>query len=55
MRVTNLDQFHREPLAWPPEERNANIQNMLLKVVAVSEQSPQPGAVLPLTPSKASS
>src|SRR5260221_1414566 len=45
--VTNLDRFHQAPLVWPPEERNANIQNMLLKVVAVSEQSPQPGAVLP--------
>src|SRR5882724_6251656 len=40
--VTNLDRFHQAPLVWPPEERNANIQNMLLKVVAVSEQSPQP-------------
>src|SRR5258708_23004176 len=45
--VTNLDRFHQAPLVWPPEERNANIQNLLLKVVAVSEQSPQPGAVLP--------
>jgi pimeloyl-ACP methyl ester carboxylesterase len=45
--VTNLDRFYQAPLVWPPEERNANIQNMLLKVVAVSEQSPQPGAVLP--------
>src|SRR6266481_2364061 len=31
--VTNLDQFHQAPLVWPTEERNANIQNMLLKVV----------------------
>jgi hypothetical protein len=45
--VTNLDQFYREPLAWPPQERSAKIKNMLLKVVALSEQSPQPGAVLP--------
>jgi ABC-type transporter lipoprotein component MlaA/pimeloyl-ACP methyl ester carboxylesterase len=45
--VTNLDRFHQEPLAWPPEERSAKIKNMLLKVVALSEQSPQPGAVLP--------
>src|SRR5882724_7611695 len=45
--VTNLDQFYRGPLAWPSEERTANIENTLLKVVAVSEQSPQPGAVLP--------
>jgi ABC-type transporter lipoprotein component MlaA/pimeloyl-ACP methyl ester carboxylesterase len=45
--VTNLDRFYREPLAWPPEERSAKIKNMLLKVVALSEQSPKPGAVLP--------
>jgi len=45
--VTNLDRFYREPLAWPPEERSTNIENMFLKVVALSEQSPQPGAVLP--------
>jgi hypothetical protein len=45
--VTNLDRFYREPLLWPPEERKTNIENMLLKVVALSEQSPQPGAVLP--------
>lgn len=45
--VTNLDRFHQEPLAWPPEECSAKIKNMLLKVVALSEQSPQPGAVLP--------
>src|SRR5204862_3323948 len=41
--VTNLDRFHQAPLVGPPEERNANIHNMLLKVVAVSEQSPHPG------------
>jgi pimeloyl-ACP methyl ester carboxylesterase len=45
--VTNLDRFYREPLVWPAEERKANIANLLLKVVALSEQSPQPGSVLP--------
>ena len=45
--VTNVDRFFRAPLAWPPEERSANIQNMLRKVVALSEQSPRPGSVLP--------
>src|SRR3954469_25867833 len=45
--VTNLDQFYRGPLVWPAEERKAKIENLLLKVVALSEQSPQPGAVLP--------
>jgi len=45
--VTNLDQFYRGPLAWPAGERTANIENTLLKVVAFSAQSPEPGAVLP--------
>jgi pimeloyl-ACP methyl ester carboxylesterase len=45
--VTNLDRFYREPLVWPPGERNTNIENMFLKVAALSEQSPQAGAVLP--------
>jgi hypothetical protein len=45
--VTNLDRFYRAPLAWPAEERNANIENLLLKVVALSEHSPRPGSVLP--------
>jgi pimeloyl-ACP methyl ester carboxylesterase len=45
--ATNLDGFYQEPLTWPPEERNANIENMLLKVVAISEQSPQSGCFLP--------
>ena len=45
--VTNLDQFYRGPLAWPAAERTANIENTLLKVVALSAQSPKPDAVLP--------
>ncbi len=45
--VTNLDQFYRAPLAWPAEKRTDNIENTLLKVAALSEQSPKPGAALP--------
>ena len=45
--VTNLDQLYRAPLAWPAAERTANIENTLLKVAALSTQSPKPGAVLP--------
>jgi ABC-type transporter lipoprotein component MlaA/pimeloyl-ACP methyl ester carboxylesterase len=45
--VTNLDQFYLGPLAWPAGERTTDIENTLLKVVAMSEQPPQPGSVLP--------
>ncbi len=45
--VTNLDQFYRAPLAWPAGERTADIENTFLKVAALTEQSPKPGAVLP--------
>jgi hypothetical protein len=45
--VTNLDEFYRSPLAWPAAERTADIENTLLKVVALSEQTPRRGAVLP--------
>jgi ABC-type transporter lipoprotein component MlaA/pimeloyl-ACP methyl ester carboxylesterase len=47
--VTNVDQFYQAPLAWPAGERTANIENTLLKVVALSKQSPQPGSVLPFS------
>jgi ABC-type transporter lipoprotein component MlaA/pimeloyl-ACP methyl ester carboxylesterase len=45
--VTNVDQFYQAAMAWPVEERTANIENTLLKVVAVSEESPQQRAALP--------
>jgi ABC-type transporter lipoprotein component MlaA/pimeloyl-ACP methyl ester carboxylesterase len=45
--VTNVDQLYQAPLAWPAEERTADIENTLLKVAALSEQSPKPGAILP--------
>jgi ABC-type transporter lipoprotein component MlaA/pimeloyl-ACP methyl ester carboxylesterase len=45
--VTNLDQFYQGPMAWPAAERTADIENTFLKVVALSEQPPKPGSVLP--------
>jgi ABC-type transporter lipoprotein component MlaA/pimeloyl-ACP methyl ester carboxylesterase len=45
--VTNVDQFYDAALAWPAAERTANIENMLLKVVALSAQSPEAGSTLP--------
>ncbi len=45
--VTNVDQFYEAALAWPAAERTANIENMLLKVVALSEQSPEQRSALP--------
>lgn len=45
--ATNLDQFYFAPLAWPAGERTANIENTLLKVAALSAQSPKPGSDLP--------
>jgi len=45
--VTNLDEFYRGALAWPAAERTSRIENLLLKVVALSAQSPKPGSVLP--------
>jgi pimeloyl-ACP methyl ester carboxylesterase len=45
--VTNVDQFYDAALAWPAAERTANIENTLLKVVAVSAQSPEQRSTLP--------
>ncbi|HEX4121482.1 MAG TPA: VacJ family lipoprotein [Verrucomicrobiae bacterium] len=45
--VTNLDAFYRGPLAWPAAERTADIENTLMKVVALSEHPPKAGDVLP--------
>jgi ABC-type transporter lipoprotein component MlaA/pimeloyl-ACP methyl ester carboxylesterase len=38
--IARLDEFYNAPLAWPREERTANIENTLLKVAA-SRQNPQ--------------
>ena len=45
--VTNLDSFYQGALAWPAAERTANIENLLLKVAAVSAQAPKKGTPLP--------
>jgi ABC-type transporter lipoprotein component MlaA/pimeloyl-ACP methyl ester carboxylesterase len=45
--ATNLDQFYRAPLAWPAEERTANIENIFLKVAALATQPPAPVSSLP--------
>jgi hypothetical protein len=45
--VTNVDQLYDAALAWPAAERTANIENTLLKVVAVSAQSPEQRSALP--------
>jgi pimeloyl-ACP methyl ester carboxylesterase len=47
--VTNLDRFYQAPLAWPAEERTADIENTLLKIVALSAEPPKPGTVLPFS------
>ena len=38
--VTNLDRFYQAPMAWPAAERTADIENTLLKVVALTENPP---------------
>jgi ABC-type transporter lipoprotein component MlaA/pimeloyl-ACP methyl ester carboxylesterase len=45
--ATNLDQFYRAALAWPAEERTANIENTILKVAALVERPPARGTTLP--------
>ena len=39
--VTNVDQFYQAATAWPANERTADIENTLLKVVAVSQEPPE--------------
>jgi ABC-type transporter lipoprotein component MlaA/pimeloyl-ACP methyl ester carboxylesterase len=45
--VTKLDQYYLAPLAWPSAMRTAEMENTLLKVAALSQQDPKPGATLP--------
>jgi ABC-type transporter lipoprotein component MlaA/pimeloyl-ACP methyl ester carboxylesterase len=45
--VTNLDGFYQAPLAWPVEERQANIENIFLKVAALASQPPEDWSRLP--------
>jgi ABC-type transporter lipoprotein component MlaA/pimeloyl-ACP methyl ester carboxylesterase len=36
--VTNLDNYYQAPMAWPAAEREANIENLFIKVAAVVTQ-----------------
>jgi ABC-type transporter lipoprotein component MlaA/pimeloyl-ACP methyl ester carboxylesterase len=45
--VTNLDQYYQAPVAWPVAEREADIENLLLKVAAVVTQPKLQQAPLP--------
>ncbi|HTD65069.1 MAG TPA: VacJ family lipoprotein [Candidatus Limnocylindria bacterium] len=45
--ISRLDEFYRAPLAWPADERTANIENTFLKVAALSKSSLTPQASLP--------
>ena len=45
--ATNLDQFYRGPLSWPAPSATADIENTLLKVVALNQQHTKPGSALP--------
>jgi ABC-type transporter lipoprotein component MlaA len=45
--VSQLDKCFQAPLAWPSEERRANLENTLLKVAALSKTPPAPQSSLP--------
>ena len=45
--VTQLDEFFQAPLALPSGERTATLENTFLKVAALRNVSPTPGASLP--------
>jgi pimeloyl-ACP methyl ester carboxylesterase len=37
--ISKLDEFYQAPLAWPPAERTANIENTLRKLAALSQNA----------------
>ncbi len=45
--VAKLDGFYQAPLAWPPEQRTANIENAFLKVAAIAKTPPDGQGSLP--------
>jgi pimeloyl-ACP methyl ester carboxylesterase len=47
--VSQLDAFFQGPLAWPPEERTANMENTFLKVAGLSRTSLAPQGTLPFS------
>jgi hypothetical protein len=40
--LTKLDEFYQAPLNWPESERTDNIENIFLKVAALSKNTPTP-------------
>jgi len=47
--VSQLDAFFQGPLAWPPAERTANMENTFLKVAGLSRTSLAPQGTLPFS------
>lgn len=47
--VSKLDEFLQAPLAWPPEERSANIENTFLKIAALTQGAFVPEGALPFS------
>ena len=45
--ISKLDEFYRAPLDWPGAERTTNIDNMFLKVAALSKSTLTPQTSLP--------
>ena len=45
--VTTLDRFYEAPLAWPAEQRTANLENTFLKVAALAKSPPGAQGSLP--------
>ena len=45
--VEKLDEYYRAPLEWPVAERQANLENTLLKVAVLSKTTIAPQASLP--------
>jgi ABC-type transporter lipoprotein component MlaA/pimeloyl-ACP methyl ester carboxylesterase len=45
--VSKLDEFYQAPMGWPAGERTADIENMFLKVAALTQNSLTPQTSLP--------
>jgi ABC-type transporter lipoprotein component MlaA len=46
--MSKLDEFYNAPLAWPEEERTANIENTFLKIASSGQGSLKPRSAVPL-------
>src|SRR5581483_3651967 len=47
--ISKLDEYFQAPLAWPAHERADNIENVFLKVAALSKNSLTPNTSLPFS------